>query len=399
MFSGIRNYLSSWREVSVCAEHRSAVFDLMYKNSVRFWRERSTGGEIRFRVRERYIRGLASAFEEHSIEYKLSDVHGLAALIRFLAFRPAIVFGAVIFFAWMLYSSRIIWDVRVYGNTKTPTEEIVALLDELGCGIGDYYPAIDFADVHAKYAAAQHDIAWLSVYMNGTVAEVQVRELYADTRPKHDSGVYANIVAQCDGIVESVNVFEGQAAVKAGDMVKAGQVLISGVVENKDGSVRYEYAAGEVYCTVARSVKAEIVTEIEEKVYTGRSFSKKSVKIFKNSINLFRKCGIEEGTYDKIDIIEQLCPFGLCTVPIWINKTVYLEYEMAKITLSPEEATERAMASLNAEIRAATYDAELLSRTVDIRTENGVATAYCLLYLRQDVAKTVEFTLDLSGEQ
>ncbi len=391
MLNGVRNFIAGWREFSINADDRAMAFDIMYKSGAVFWNEHADGDTVSFKVREAFVRELCSAFELCGIEYAMSEHKGLLRIVKLLSLRPALFIGGVFFLSWMLYSSRLIWDVRVSGNTKTDTAEIIALLDELGCGVGEYYPGIDFASLHAKYAAVQHDIAWLSVYMNGTVAEVQVRELYADTRPKHEDGVYANIVAECDGVVESVNVFEGQVCVKAGDTVREGQVLISGVVENKDGSVRYEYAAGEVFCTVAHPIKAEISTQQEEKVYTGRVFSKKSVKFFKKSINLFGKGGIESGTYDKIDTMEQLCPFGLCTVPIWISKTDYREYSMETVSLSADEAVSLAMVRLNEEIRTATQDAELLSREVDIRAEDGVCTAYCLLYLRRDIAKTAEF--------
>ena len=73
-----------------------------------------------------------------------------------------------------------------------------------------------------------------------------MRELYRNERKKHEHGTYANIVADCDGVVEEVNVVEGQAAVFPGQLVRKGQVLISGVVDGKDGEFRYEYAEGEV---------------------------------------------------------------------------------------------------------------------------------------------------------
>jgi similar to stage IV sporulation protein len=365
----------------------------MYRGGIEFSRERRRGGRLNFRVREACVDALCCLFDGACIEYELGEQHGLLAVGKWLLRRPAIPIGAVMFIAWMLYSSRLIWDVRVIGNTKTSDAEIIALLDELGCGIGDYYPSIEFSKVHANYAAAQNDIAWLSVYMNGTVAEVQVRELYADTRPKRENGVYANVVATCDGVVESVNVFEGQAAVKAGDIVRAGQVLISGVVENKDGSVRYEYAAGEVYCTVAEPISVEIELEREKKVYTGRNISKKSVKIFKKTINLSRKGGIEGATYDTIDTMEQLCPFGLSTLPVWIRKTEHREYTLEREIVSPEEAAELAMMELSALVKEKAEAGTLLSKSVSISSDDGGYRLDCLLYLSRDIGKTLEFKI------
>ncbi len=393
MLSRFRLFLVGWREFRVDTACRSAAFDLMYRGGISFSRERERDGRVSFRVRESCTAELCSLLEGACIEYELGEVRGLPALVRWLFYRPAIPIGAALFLIWMFYSSRLIWDVRVFGNTKTSEAEIIALLDELGCGIGDYYPSIEFSKVHANYAAAQNDIAWLSVYMNGTVAEVQVRELWADTRPKHEEGVYANVVATCDGIVESVNVFEGQAAVRAGDLVRAGQVLISGVVENKDGSVRYEYAAGEVYCTVAEPISVKIEPWREKKVYTGRNFSKKSMKIFKKTINLLGKGGIEGATYDTIDTMEQLCPFGLSTIPIWISKTEYREYVTERETVSAEDAAEYAMMELSREIKERAASGTMLSKSVEISSDESGYRLDCLLYLSRDIGKTLEFKI------
>jgi len=388
-----RSFLIGWREFAVEECCRSTVFDLMYRGGISFSRERHRNGKLSFRVSESYVDELRCIFDCECIEYELGESHGLLAAGRWILRRPAIPIGAVLFIAWMLYSSKLIWDVRVIGNTKTSEAEIIALLDELGCGIGDYYPSIEFSKVHANYAAAQNDIAWLSVYMNGTVAEVQVRELWADTRPKHEAGVFANVVATCDGIVESVNVFEGQAAVRAGDLVRAGQVLISGVVENKDGSVRYEYASGEVYCTVAEPISVKIEPEREKKVYTGRNISKKSVKIFKKTINLLGKGGIEGATYDTIDTMEQLCPFGFSTLPVWLKKTEYREYVIERETLSPEDAAELALIELSALVKEKAEAGTLLSKSVSVSSDDGGYRLDCLLYLSRDIGKTLEFKI------
>ncbi|MGN1410873.1 MAG: sporulation protein YqfD [Eubacteriales bacterium] len=400
MLKGLRQFFCGWRDVTVSAECAAEVFDIMYKNGIAFEREkRLDSGGISFTVRESGWKILSSEAEKRCICLNFSSVHGLPQALNFMKKRPMLPAGFLVFLIWMSYSSKIIWDIKIEGNTKTDSAEIISLLDELGCGIGDYYPKINFNQLHADYAAKQHDIAWLSVFMNGTVAEVQVRELYADTREKHPLGTYANVVAGCDGIVEDINVFEGQACVVRGQLVRKGQVLISGVVEGKDGEFRYEYAAGEVKCKTSDSVSEKVSLIQQKKVYTGREKTKYSIKIFKNSINLFIKGGIEYSVYDKIDMIEKLCPFGLCEVPVWINKTVYREYELVDEEISADDAGERAMTSLNEKIRALTSDAELEYKEMRSGFVDGEYTLECMLYLSRDIGVTREFTVGENNTQ
>ncbi|MBR6022854.1 MAG: sporulation protein YqfD, partial [Kiritimatiellae bacterium] len=124
---------------------------------------------------------------------------------------------------WLRFSGGIVWDIRVEGNSKTPAETIVSQLESLGFGIGTRFRDVDFDQLHADYVAMQNDIAWLSVYMDGTVARVQVRELWADGVRPDRSSTGANVVAGESGVIEEVNVFEGEAAVKPGAFVLPGQ--------------------------------------------------------------------------------------------------------------------------------------------------------------------------------
>lgn len=394
MLRRLRNYLCGWREVKIDAECRSVAFDLIYKNELTFFSERmGSDGSVCFIMRERECRQFFVLAESTEITYESSPVRGLPVTIDFLRRRPMIPLVLLLSTVWLLYSENLVWDIRVEGNEKTPTEEIIAYLDELGFGVGTYYPAVNFNQLHASYVAGQDDIAWLSVYMHGTVAEVQVKEKYKDERVKPGENTYANVVATEAGMVESVAVYEGQAAVKAGDIVVPGQVLISGVVELKNGGGRYEYAAGEVICKTADVVHVEIPLEVEKKVYTGQEKTKKSVKFFKKSINLFIKGGIEYTTCDKIDMMEQVCPFGLTSLPVWVSTTVYKEYEIVTETVSPETAAEDALRELNRLIKEKTAGGELTSRTVTTSFEGGVYVIDCLIYILRDNGTTVEFTV------
>ncbi len=403
MLKKTERFFGGRRELSVSEDNGTAVFDFMMQLGIGFDRERRENGLIIFELKEKDARNVIAFLKKRQIEFYVGELKGLPHIIGILKCRPMLVLGAVLFFAWMTYASKIIWDVKIIGNTKTDSSEIISLLEELGCGVGDYYPSIDFNRLHEKYSAIQHDIAWLSVYMNGTVAEVQVRELYADEREKHDEGVYANIVAVSDGIVEEINVFEGEAVVERGDIVKAGQVLISGVVEKQFGynrevtGQRYEYASGEVICRVAEPISEKISLVQEIKQYTGREKTCLSVKFFKKIVNLFRKGGIEYGVYDTIYMLEKICPFNLIEIPVWLESETYREYVLTSKKISPEEAVEAAVVSVNEKIRALTQDSELVSQEMTTRLDGDEVILECLVYLRRDNGCVKEFTVVDNG--
>lgn len=397
MFVKLSEFFRGTCDVRIPLGGRSAVFDYLYREAIPVFAEHTDGSTSSFSVYLRYVQKLKCFTDQNCISAEFSNVRGLPVVIGFMKKRPVLPVGLAVCALWLFLSQSIVWDIRIEGNSKTSDAEITDQLEELGFGIGTYYPAVNFNQLHADYLAVQHDIAWLSVFMNGVVAEVQVRELWADERSMHGENTYANIVAECAGVVREVNVFEGQAAVKPGDIVRAGQVLISGVVEKNDGGIRYEYASGEVICEVSVPLHAEILLKRESKRYTGREIRQRSVKIFKKTINFFINGGIEYATYDKIDMMEQVCPFGFGTLPVWLNTKVYKEYETVTETVSAEIAADEAMACLSEMVKTECEGAELISKTIGTYHKNGVVGVSCLLYLNRDIGRAAEFTAELYG--
>ena len=141
-------------------------------------------------------------------------------------------------------------------------------------------------------------------------------------------------------------------------------------------------------------IEERVRLNTEEKRYTGRQKTKYSIKIFKKTVNLFLNGGIDGGVYDTINMMEKLCPLGVCEIPVWINKRVYREYEPVSVTLTPEEAVENAAASMREKIRRATEDGELESRESEAHFDGGEYVMKCLLYIRKNAARTAEFTAE-----
>lgn len=400
MLMRVRDFLCGWRSLTVERDGRSAAMELIYREGLSFRHSGFTAdGGVRICMRERTARRFLALAEERGISCASSATNGLHVVLAFLRQRPMLPLGCLLATLWIGYSSHIVWDIRITGNSKTSCEEITAVLDSLGFGVGTYFPRVDFKKLHTQYAAAVHDIAWLSIYMNNAVAEVQVRELWQDEREKHTAGTYANIVGERTGVIEEVHVFEGQAAVKPGELVRPGQVLISGVVENKDGEVRCEYAEGEVICRIAVPISVEVRTERETKIRTGREKHEKTLKIFKKTINLFGKGGISYADYDKISTMEQLCPFGWVPLPIWLEETTYCETIPSRETISTDAAVCEAVTELNRRIREETAQAELVSKEVRAAFEEGVYRISCVLTLRKDIGSAVEFRTEPNGTQ
>jgi len=394
MFDWLWRYFCGWQSFCVAVGCRSILMDLLWQEEIPFWHERKRGDSVSVRISRSHVQKLEEAALARCMPYTMLKRGGFSELVKFCRKRPGIPAGLVLLCLWCLYSQNLIWNIEVEGCENLSETYIEEILTAYGCGVGEFYPAIDFDALHSNISAWEPEIAWLSVYMHGTTAEVQLRETKPADPYKKPEGVYANVVAAEAGEVVIAEVEEGQATVRKGDIVLPGDMLISGVVPmRKEGQTRLEYAKGTVLAKVACPITVEVTRKRLEKSYTGREKTEKSVKIFKNTINLFANTGIPYTTYDTINKMEQVCLFETWSIPVTVCTTVYREYEMLATEVSPERAAEEALMEMRQKMDASIGTGELLSQSVTVTTtEEGNCRIDCLLYLLRDIAVTEEFT-------
>ena len=314
-----------------------------------------------------------------------SELCGLPAHILRYKRRPGILVGAVIFALLLKLSTMFVWNLDVEGNTTIPEEEILATLESLGCAPGVYIPTIDYYSICTEFLLARQDVAWISVNMEGSVGHVVIRETLPDKR-EASINKPANIVAERDGYVRQVTVYNGRAEVKYDMPVKKGDLLISGVVENKDASTRLERASGMVIAETERELEIKIPLMKTEKLKNGRIYEEKTLKIFGKIINLFINSSIPEWKYDKIETQERVILFEDIELPILLHTTAYIGYDERERNLTEEEARAAAEAELARQLSGIS-DGELLRLSRQYSVEDEMLILRASVTMLEDIGE------------
>lgn len=104
------------------------------------------------------------------------------------------------------------------------------------------------------------------------------------------------MVSKADGIVARVETMDGEAAVKEGDTVTEGEILISGTVSMEppmysDQPVRYyqTHARGRVEARTWRTLTASIPLTAQVKAYTGEEKSRFTLTVLGISRGILSK--------------------------------------------------------------------------------------------------------------
>jgi len=193
---------------------------------------------------------------------KIEKKKGLPFVLHRYKKRKIFLIFLILIVVSMFTISNFVWNIEVKGNNTIPTEELIQVLNENGLSIGKFKSSIETKQIINNIRLQRNDIAWIGIHIKGTNVTVEVVE--ADKKPELiDEQDYCNIVANKEGIITKINVQNGTALVKEGDIVRSGNVLVGGWLEGKYTGTRYVHAKAEVQAKIWYSKKEKMMLKQE----------------------------------------------------------------------------------------------------------------------------------------
>lgn len=269
---------------------------------------------------------------------KIQRKKGLPFTIK--KYRKRKIFGIlfVVIIALLIVSSNYIWNIEISGNVKITNQEILQSLEESGIKVGLSKNDIDINAVISKIRLDREDIAWIGITVKGTNAIVKIKEA-AKAPEVIDENKFCNIVANKTGMITKINVQNGTANVKVGDIVEEGDILVNGYLEGKYTGTRYVHGAATVEAKIWYTKKEKAMLKQQIPVQTGNEEKKYSIKFKKNQINLFKTLSKFE-KYDTINENKKIILFSNFYLPIEVVKITNKEYVLQDVTYTNEEQTQ-----------------------------------------------------------
>jgi len=316
---------------------------------------------------------------------------GLPYYIKRYRKRIGIPVGLIVFFVILWISTLFIWDIDVVGNNIAKENDIIERLGELGCGIGSYIPSVDFEKLCNSYILHYDDASWITVNLTGTVAHVEIRERII-SEPDTDNQP-ANLIAKCDGYIESYQVVKGQSVIKVATVVKKGDLLISGTVDMKDGTIKLVRAEGRVNAVTNKTYKVCIPFDYTRKTYTGVSDIKKNIKIFGKKINFYINNETFIEKYDKIVDTNRIILFGVIKLPVTVQTETYNEYSYTSWELTENEAKILAEKEMTALLFKELKDVDLLEQNITSGIIDGEYVITSAIRCSEDITELSIITI------
>ena len=297
--------------------------------------------------------------------------------------------GVTIGFLLLQLSGMFVWDVRVSGNVTLSEEEVCASLRACGFGVGSRISDASLEQIENRVLIESDRIAWISVYMDGTVAVVQIRE--NEQTPPAEPKLPANLIAACDGQIEYLELYRGDSVVKVGQAVKAGDLLVSGVYDSQTEGVRYTRAAGQVLARVEEEIVVEIPLFDTEKRYLTDSIGEIWLDFFDFSIKIFKNSRNPNASCDIIEDRKEIDFWGLHDLPFGFRVQRLLDYTLEPIERTAQEAEAIAYARLDEILAENAEEVMLLQKTIQTSVTEQSVVLTCRIVCIKNIAVQSEF--------
>lgn len=227
--------------------------NLCTKNHIPLWDLKHLGDTVEGKTTVSGYKRIRTAAHRSGVRVRISKKCGLPFLRERNKKRAGLAVGLALAALLLCLLSTRIWTVRVEGNVQIHDEQILRAAKSLGVEMGARTSKLDAQKIAQELQKQVEGLSWAAVNIDACKAVIEVRE----STPKPDildTKTPANIVASENGVLTRIEVYSGTAALPVGSAVLKGDLLISGVVLNKDNSETLHGAQGHVYAKVEREI-------------------------------------------------------------------------------------------------------------------------------------------------
>lgn len=270
---------------------------------------------------------------ENNLEIIKKNKKGLYFIFKNMLFNYGFLVGITFSIIFLCLISGKYLGSHIYGNTSITNQEILKVIEDAGIKKFDSIAGIDTKQIENMLLDKIDNISMVSVIKKGNFLLLNIKEkVVNDEYASLDK--FEPIKSEFDGKVLSIELTQGTANVKKGDIIQKGDILVHNYII--DGS--------EEKRPIKPIAKIKILTWIEESVFysenvilterTGKTFTQTKLSFCNIPLNQGEECSF--GMYET-EISESKINMIL---PIKIENITYFELKERVLNIPLEENLE-----------------------------------------------------------
>ena len=360
-------WLLGWVEFEAEGGFPERLLNLAARGGIPLWDTGRRGVVLTARCFARKYKKLRPIARKAGVRLHVVRRHGVPFFLHRYRARAGLVAGLATYVVLLQILSQQIWVMQVSGNRKVSEADILSVMEELGVHKGGRMKDLDIQALQIEALQKLPDLVWLTVNPEGAIAHIEV----AERQPPPaviDKSAPSNIKASRDGRIVRMEVYGGQAAVKEGDAVVRGMLLVSGVVDTSVGPVMRKSNA-KIFAETSRSLEVSVPLKETKLLPDGYRILRPTFHLFQFGIPLYTD-GPLEGEFQLVEKPHFLTAKGL-QLPLGIVNQYYHRLVTTEINRTEEEAAALARQLLEEKERSDLTGADIRERQLQGTVRDG----------------------------
>ncbi len=292
MIQAIFRYIRGYVKIRIQGYSPERFLNLCRYHHILIWGLMPRGNAYEMYLALDSFRKLRPIIRKTHTKVVLLERYGLPFFIRRHRKRKTFLAGVLICIGLLFFYSSYIWDIHFEGNEKWTDQSLLEFLDTKEISPGMPKHRVDCSQIVKDIRAQYDDIVWVSASMDGSRLRIQIkenedtfREEPSDEKDGEQSAVSADnntenkenlpptdLIASQDGVITNIITRSGVPQVHVGDMVKKGDILVSGRVEvlNDAAEVtgyQYQQSDADIYADTQMQYRDQTPLTYQKKTY------------------------------------------------------------------------------------------------------------------------------------
>ncbi len=261
---------------------------------------------------------------------------GISWMLYRLRKRAVLIGGCLVLTVLTIWIPTRIFFLEVKGNESLPANYIITQATEEGLIFGCKRAEVRSEKLKNQLLAKIPQLEWVGVTTSGCVATISVSESQTPNTSE-EKYILGNIVAVCDGVVNSVTVTKGNPICRPGQAVQKGQILISGY-EDCGLVLKHSGAEGEVYADTYRILEGVSLVNGGKRTDSKFVFHAITIRIGKKLIKFSKDSGISHTSCVKMYSERYATLPGGFRLPVSLIIETYYDYEFNSYSSEDDES-------------------------------------------------------------
>lgn len=278
-------YIRGYVRIRIIGYSPERFLNLCSHHQIRLWGLKPCGNAYEMYLTVKSFRKLKPILRKSGMKIKVMERRGFPFFLHRNRKRQAFFAGAVCCLLLVYLMSFRIWNIHITGNYSHTDEGILQFLASKNICHGMSKRKVDCEQIVKAIRSEYDDVIWVSASIQGTRLLVQLKE-NMDIIPEETSSqngkiskeelkAPVDIISDSDGMITEIVTRKGVPQVEAGNEIKKGDLLVSGLVpildDNKEiAGYQYHIADADIYIRTEIPYERQMETIYQKKEYTGK---------------------------------------------------------------------------------------------------------------------------------